>query len=89
MMSRGKGSVRIYSIKNQSPYNLEELHSIARIEVYSIGLFEAYTILFSIPQSEESIKDQVCEGLGERIMGIVIDYSEGLEVKSMSLNLIQ
>lgn len=88
MMSRGKGEVVIYALKNNDAYNLEKLQTIDRIRVNS-DVFESYSLSFSVSQSAECIDNQVCEGLGERIMGLVFDYSGGLEIKCMSLNLIQ
>ena len=87
MMSSGKGEVVIYVLKNNNAYNLERLQIIDRIRVNS-EVFEQYSLSFSVSQSAECVENQVCERLGERIMGLVFDYSGGLEVKCMSLNLI-
>ena len=40
----------------------------------------------SLYHNQLNVDNQVCEGLGERIMGLVFDYSGGFRIKCMSLN---
>ena len=82
----GNGNITFFAIKNNSPVELdnEKLDLLGKIEVNS-SFEKVYTLSFIIPDNPETEYDQICAGLGEKIMGIKIVYSCGLIVNTISL----
>ncbi|MEL3909342.1 MAG: hypothetical protein P1P64_10110 [Treponemataceae bacterium] len=85
---KGQGNIFIYAIKNNSKTNLDknELELLANLEINS-DLFKDYQVKFYIPNNPITDYEQVCEGLGNKIMGVKIVYSSDLVVKNIILKL--
>ena len=86
---RGNGTITIYAIKNSDSVKLKN----DELEVLSIcpianPLFVNKTIEFIIPDNPVTKYEQVCEGLGNKIMGIKILYSGYLEIKDIYLGMM-
>lgn len=83
---QGKGCIAFYAIKNNSPIELdnEKLEVLGKIEIDSVSE-NNYTLDFFIPDNPETEYEQICAGLGEKIMGIKIVYSGGLVVDTITL----
>lgn len=88
MECKGIGALSFKLVKNNSPFNLVDLSELAQIEVSSEARFTLYRHEFVIPNDDSTINDQICEKYGEKIIGLVFDYSGGLEVRKMKLELI-
>ncbi len=84
--AQGKGCIVFYAIKNNSPIELdnEKLEVLGKIEIDSVSE-NNYTLGFFIPDNPETEYEQICAGLGEKIMGIKIVYSGGLVVNGIDL----
>lgn len=82
-MMRGKGIVKFFIIRNNTKLNTEE-EQIASIQVDGVQ-FEEKIVNFEI--SDAPLTDYECRfaGWGEKICGIRIIYSAGLEVKNIQL----
>ncbi|MGN0739624.1 MAG: polysaccharide deacetylase family protein [Treponema sp.] len=82
----GKGNIVVYAIKNNSPADLneEKLELLGRLEVESDSPKE-YELSFLIQDNPATEYEQICAGLGEKIMGIKIVYSGELVVNDISL----
>lgn len=87
--AQGKGYVVFYAIKNNSPIELdsEKLEILGKVEIDSASEKD-YSLDFFIPDNPETEYEQVCAGLGKKIMGIKIVYSSGLIVKGIVLKKI-
>lgn len=85
-MIKGNGYIRIYSIKNSDSVKLdsEELDLLGEITVSS-DTWSHYDLPFFIEDNPETDFEQVCNGWGNKIMGIKIEYSEGIRVKNIIL----
>lgn len=85
-MIKGNGYVRIYSIKNSDSVKLdsEDLDLLGKITVSSDS-WSYYDLPFDIPDNPKTDFEQVCNGLGNKIMGIKIEYSKGIWVKDIAL----
>ena len=82
----GHGNITIYAIKNNTlvDYVESDLIKLGKIEIKS-SLPQNYSIDFLIPDNPETEYEQICGGLGEKIMGIKIVYSGELEVSDIYL----
>lgn len=85
----GEGSVTVYGIKNESSVDLnnEELTLLAQGEVHSDD-FKSLQLKFDITDNAEQPYEPVCEGLGQKYMGIKIVYSGGVRVRNLQLERI-
>ena len=83
---KGNGNITIYTIKNNTPvdYVESDLIELGKIEIKS-SLPQHYSMDFLIPNNPETEYEQVCGGLGEKIMGIKIVYSGRLEILNIDL----
>lgn len=83
---KGKGNIKIYAIKNRDTIELEEtkLELLSEIEINS-SAFQLYETEFLIKNNPETEYEQRWEGLGDKIMGIKIVYSDNLNVKYITL----
>ena len=82
----GDGKIFIYAIKNSDSVDLndEELTLLARVNVESKTM-KSYSADFFISDNPETEYEQVCAGLGNKIMGIKIVYSQGLVLEGICL----
>ena len=85
---KGKGTVTVYAIKNSSLVkNQKELGVLGSCFV-SDEKNHRYEILFEIPENPEQEYDALCEGMGEKIMGIKIVYNGNLHIHNIDLRKI-
>ena len=85
----GTGCIAIYAIKNNSPTTLhnDELELLRPITIDSREE-EKYSVDFYIADNPRTDYEQICEGLGEKLMGIKIVYSPDLCVSDINLNVL-
>lgn len=83
---KGEGSINIYAIKNSDSIELKdkdlELLASAKVDSQEYDIIE---IPFYIENNPETEFEQLCEGMGDKIMGIKIEYSGGLYIKNINL----
>ena len=86
VFAKGKGEISIYAIKNNTPveHDDSDLLCFGRVSVNS-NEGKTYLIDFDVPDNPETEYEQICGGLGEKIMGIKIVYSGGLEIEKVDL----
>ena len=82
---KGSGIVKFYEIKNSSYSGLTDLNLIGTLNINSVDNFEEKYIRFYIKDADITEYEQKCAGYGEKIIGIKIEYSSGLEIKNISL----
>lgn len=84
----GNGKICFYSIKNSDSIDLNcnNLDKLGEIEINSES-FQKYSQNLYIPNNPESEFNQLCETIGNKIMGIKITFSSGLEIKDISLTM--
>lgn len=89
VIAKGQGNINIYAIKNSDNIELENdnLQLLNEIAVDSQS-YEVYSGEFFIPDNPEREFEQICEGLGDKIMGIKIVYSGSLAVEDITLEKI-
>ena len=82
----GDGKIFIYAIKNSDSVDLndEELTLLASLNVESKTM-KSYSADFFISDNPETEYEQVCAGLGDKIMGIKLVYSQGLVLEGICL----
>ena len=87
---KGRGYVSIYAIKNSDSVKLksENLEKLSYI-VVSNENFDNCVMNFEILNNPETGYEQMCEGLGNKIMGIKIEYSGGLQIENINLELLE
>ena len=83
---QGYGNISIYAIKNNTSVSLD----IANMEllgtiILSSDTYEKYDCSFVVPDNTETTYEQVCEGLGEKIMGIKIVYNGELKIFNIKM----
>lgn len=85
-MMKGNGSIRIYSIKNSDGVDLnnQKLDLLGEVAVAS-DTWTYYDVPFFIEDNPKTDFEQVCNGMGNKIMGIKIEFSEGLWIKDIVL----
>ena len=88
--AKGSGNISFYIIKNNTPIDKTEsnLNYLGKINVQSLAL-ENYSFELYIPNNPETKYEQICGGLGNKIMGIKIVYSNHLEIKNIDLRIIR
>ena len=79
----------IYAIKNNDckELNIEKLCLLSSISISSCEE-KAYSAIFYIHNENQTEYEQLCEGLGNKIMGVKIVYSAGLEVSNINMCLV-
>lgn len=83
---KGKGSIKVRLIKNNT--NIAEIGQaevIAVREIESPKGFSMYQIAFDILDNAMTSYEQKCAGWGNKIIGIRIEYSPGLQVKEIKM----
>lgn len=82
----GKGNISIYAVKNNDTVDLNA-DNLIRLGYLDIKSDEEqnYILKFTVPDNVETEYEQICEGLGEKVMGIKIMYSGGLKIKNIGL----
>lgn len=85
--TKGKGTISIYAIKNSDEVNLDvdKLELLAQINVDSSSDFDRVSTEFVVVDNEKTTYEQQWAGLGNKIMGLKIVYSEGLIVNKLSI----
>ncbi|MBR2677371.1 MAG: polysaccharide deacetylase family protein [Solobacterium sp.] len=83
---KGNGVIRIYAIRNNSPFDLntEQLELLKEVPVNS-NSFKIVSAEFAIPDVPADGTDLQYDGLGEKIMGIKIVYPQGIRVYDIGL----
>lgn len=86
LIAKGKGSINIYEIKNKNSISLNnsELVKLSTIKINS-DKNKSYKTTFSISNNKKTKYDQMFEGLGNKVAGIKIEYSKGLEINDVCL----
>ena len=84
--AKGKGEISIYAIKNNTPeeHNDADLLYFGSVNIDS-NEEKSYLIDFEVPDNPETEYEQICGGLGEKVMGIKIVYSGNLEIENIDL----
>ena len=82
----GQGKIEIYGIQNASRVSLEN-HTLPLLAEMDICGKEYKTIRmnFTVPDNPKTAFEQVCEGMGDKFMGIKIVYSGQLQVNQLVL----
>lgn len=85
-LAKGDGNIKIYAIYNKtsSKATNEELELLAQIDIDSED-YQNVSNDFYISNYAETEYEQQWEGMGDKIMGIKIVYSDNLLVKNMQL----
>lgn len=85
----GCSDITIYAIKNSDCVDAdnETLEVVGQARIDSPDAFETYCIDFQIQDHPLTAYEQLCEGYGDKIMGIKIVYGPGICAKNMSLTL--
>lgn len=84
--AKGKGEIFIYAIKNNTPVEHNDADLLCFGSLYINSNEEmTYLIDFDVPDNPETEYEQICGGLGEKIMGIKIVYSGNLEIEKIDL----
>ena len=84
--AKGNGKISIYAIKNNTPveHNDADLLCFGSLNINS-NEEKTYLIDFDVPNNPETEYEQICGGLGEKIMGIKIVYSGELKIEKIDL----
>lgn len=77
---KGSGTITITTIRNNSTSE-----TVATLTASDTSAFDKLTGTFYIEDADLTDYEQRCMGYGEKIMGIKIVYSSGLEIKNISL----
>ena len=83
---KGKGFVKVRAIKNNT--NISEIGQtevIAEKEIDSLEGFSIYQMVFDVLENAMTLYEQKCAGWGNKIIGIRIEYSAGLQVKDIKM----
>ena len=83
---KGEGLVEIRLIRNKSSKYKSDWETVATIPVSSKTEFKEYDSFFNVPDAAEGDYEQICEGLGDKVMGLQIIYSSGLSVKDLRMD---
>ena len=81
---KGDGQIHFYLIKNSDPYNELGKTDLETVKVSSEQFSTVETVV-QIPNNQQGEYELVCEGLGEKIMGLKILYSSGMEIKNIHI----
>lgn len=82
--ARGMGRIRIFAVRNSSPVTLSGLEELAAVSVDSAA-FAPYEASVTVPDAPEGAYEPRCEGLGEKVMGLLVVYDPGLGIRNVSL----
>ena len=82
----GEGSVSLYAVRNRDSIELSlpELSLLAQVPV-NADTAQPYRAAFRIEDAPEGAYEPVCEGLGDKVMALLIVYSGALTVSEVSL----
>ena len=86
--SRGSGTIRIYVLRNgdSAELNPEETEMIAGARLSDTGeRWIPLNISFSLEDAPEEAWETRCEGLGQKITGILIEFSGEMELREITL----
>lgn len=80
----GTGRIYVYAIKNSDAVGLNnnDLDLLAAVNIAS-GFFERYAIKFEVPNNPVAEYEPVCEGYGNKVMGLKIVYFGSLRIKNI------
>ena len=81
---KGTGTITVYAVRNNTSRYYTNLVAITASNVANTGFGEV-EMTFTINEPAEGEYEQIYEGLGEKIIGILIEYSSGLQVKQIGL----
>lgn len=84
--ARGSGQIRLYCIKNKYSFSNSECEQekIAEL-VITTAKWKRYSIQFEIKDNPLTNENFDCEGYGDKIIGIRIEYSPNLQVRDLLL----
>lgn len=83
---KGSGTITIKAIKNNTPYNDRgSATAVATITIDSSGAFTNKEEAFVLPYNTLTAYEQLCAGYGDKVIGIRIEYSSGLQIKNIKL----
>lgn len=84
--ARGSGQIRLYCIKNKYSFSNSEYEQekIAEL-VITTTKWKRYSIQFEIKDNPLTNENFDCEGYGDKIIGIRIEYSPNLQVRDLLL----
>lgn len=87
---KGNGRIVIFAIKNSDSTDLnnDNLLKLDEISISKEGYGKCVSE-FTVTNNEETDYEQLCEGLGEKIMGLKIVYSSGLQIKNITLEKVK
>ena len=88
--ARGEGSIRVYAIRNRDRVSDAQGKDAGALSLLaegtvSSGEYAPFTLRFTVPDAPETAWEQQWEGLGEKIMGIRIEYTGDLRLREISL----
>lgn len=84
---KGTGTISIGYIRNNTNYDLSEMTFPYIESVNSSSEFTEVTIPFEVKDVPRGQYDQIYEGYGDKIVGVLIQYSSGLQVKNIEIKL--
>lgn len=85
---KGTGTIKLQSIKNNNSRYLTSDRVVLATENVANADFAEVEISFNIYEPAAGAYEQVFEGLGDKVIGLGIEYSTGLQVKEIELRLI-
>ncbi|MDY5122295.1 MAG: hypothetical protein SPE59_00655 [Treponema sp.] len=87
---QGTGNIKVYAIQNKSPADLGDssLKLLYEMRIRS-KKFKRNQFSFVINDYPEKAYDQLCEGLGDKIMGIKIVYEGDLSIKNINMQKVK
>ena len=90
LQAKGKGKICIYGIKNATPVDatVTSLDCLAENSIDHSDFMET-TCVFQIPDHPIEEYEQICEGYGNKYMGIKIVYDGNMEIRNIDLQLSQ
>ncbi|WP_138377110.1 polysaccharide deacetylase family protein [Dorea longicatena] len=84
--AKGNGYIHIYDIRNGNKADLSNCNYKQSITV-NTSSFADYSLHLFIPNNAIDISDSICDGYANKIMGIKIIYTGGIEIMNPSLTL--
>ena len=90
VQAKGTGKIDIYCIKNSDDVELIN-NQLTKLSVINLSsdIFKYYECNFIVPNNSCTEYEDLCEGLGNKIMGLKIVYSTGLCLYDISLENIE
>ena len=85
---KGTGTIKLQTIKNRDSRYHTLNRSVIATENVANADFAEVEIPFSIYEPVAAAYEQVFEGLGDKVIGLGIEYSDGLQVKEIELKLV-